>query len=105
MQTDYEKGSKSADTHSDNQRISDGKNNALSEDKQGSGGTRKVNGSKVVYTMDKDGTRYTVLTEIKGNKEVFADFYTNKKGTKQESFIGQAENTQSARTSNSVPND
>ena len=66
-------------------------------------GNRNPKGKKVEYTIEQDGVRYLVLTETIGNKEVFADFYTNKKGTEVESSIRQAENTQSARISNSVP--
>ena len=33
------------------------------------------------YQLEKDGVRYTILTEKKGGKETFWDFYTNRKST------------------------
>ena len=42
-------------------------------------GSRDVSDKKAVYTMYKDGIRYRVVTDIKGNKEVFNTFYTNRK--------------------------
>lgn len=58
-------------------------------------GSRDVSDKKAVYTMYKDGIRYRVVTDIKGNKEVFNTFYTNRKAVSSTSPKTQL----SARTS------
>lgn len=59
------------------------------------------NGKGSVYSLEKDGIRYRVLTETVNQKEVFCDFYTNKK-RKQYSRVNNHEvDTQlSAHTDN-----
>ena len=42
-------------------------------------GTRNEDGKKAVYTKTINGVLYKVVTEIKDKKEVFNDFYTNRK--------------------------
>ncbi len=42
-------------------------------------GERTVNGKKVVYESKINGVIYKVVTEKVGNKEIFNNFYTNKK--------------------------
>ena len=39
------------------------------------------NGKGFVYSLEKDGVRYKVYTELNNNREEFCDFYTNKKGS------------------------
>ena len=58
-------------------------------------GSRDFSDRKAVYTMYKDGIRYRVVTDIKGNKEVFNTFYTNRKAVSSTSPKTQL----SARTS------
>ena len=57
------------------------------------------NGKGSVYSLEKDGIRYRVYTEVKDNKEEFCDFYTNKKGSNGNAStsnkeVSDAENTQ-----------
>lgn len=42
-------------------------------------GNRVEESRNVVYTKTIDGVRYKVVTEVKSGKEVFQDFYTNRK--------------------------
>ena len=66
-------------------------------------GTRNDKGANVVYQKKIDGVRYTIYTDKKGNKEVFHDFYSNRKTAESESFSGKSTNTQSsARTSDNA---
>lgn len=38
-------------------------------------GERTENGKKAVYKLDVNGTKYTVVTYVKQNKEEFHNFY------------------------------
>ncbi len=49
-----------------------------------------------VYRLDIDGVKYTVLTEVKKGKEIFNDFYTNRKA----SSFGTSNTSEEAHTSN-----
>lgn len=60
-------------------------------------GERKINKGSVVYTYSENGVKYTVVTDIKSNKEVFHDFYSNKKGKDTKVVVPNGD-TQSART-------
>ena len=48
--------------------------------------------------LSEDGTRYTVLTELRGRDEVFNDFYSNKKALHQTPQRPNGDTQQSART-------
>ncbi|MGN0233919.1 MAG: hypothetical protein ACI4B5_05810 [Bacteroidaceae bacterium] len=50
-----------------------------------SNGERKEEGKSVIYSKTIDGVQYKVITDKKGNKEVFKDFYTNRKAATSES--------------------
>ena len=66
-------------------------------------GTRTDKGANVVYRKEIDGVRYTVYTDKKSNKEIFHDFYSNRKTAESESLSGVSTNTQSsARTSDNA---
>lgn len=66
-------------------------------------GQRKEREKNVVYQKVIDGVRYTVYTDKKGNKEIFHDFYTNRKTALPTSFSEEITNTQSsARTSDNT---
>ena len=55
-----------------------------------------------VYQQEKDGVRYTVLTEVRGGKETFNDFYTNRKNTSSDDVNAQGDTDLTARSSGSV---
>jgi len=55
-----------------------------------------------VYQQEKDGVRYTVLTEVRGGKETFNDFYTNRKNTSSNDVNAQGDTDLTARSSGSV---
>ena len=61
-------------------------------------GVRTESKGTVVYTLEKDGVRYRAVNDKKGGKEVFHDFYTNKKADNSKSSMAESQNTQSART-------
>ena len=66
-------------------------------------GERTDKGKNVVYQKKIDGVRYTVYTDKKSNKEIFHDFYSNRKTAESESLSGESTNTQSsARTSDNA---
>ncbi len=66
-------------------------------------GKRTDKGANVVYQKEIDGVRYTVYTDKKGKKEIFHDFYSNRKTAESESLSGKSTNTQSsARTSDNA---
>ncbi len=66
-------------------------------------GKRTDKGANVVYQKKIDGVRYTVYTDKKGKKEIFHDFYSNRKTAESESLSGKSTNTQSsARTSDNA---
>lgn len=44
-------------------------------------GERKEEGRKVVYELEENGVRYKVLTEIDARREVFANFFTNRRAS------------------------
>ena len=46
--------------------------------------------------------RYTVLTEVRGGKETFNDFYTNRKNTSSDDVNAQGDTDLTARSSGSV---
>ena len=50
--------------------------------------TRKMRGNARLneYKLGKGGITYTVLTEVKDRREIFNDFYTNKKTSKTDAF-------------------
>ena len=54
-------------------------------------------GKKAVYKLDVNGTKYTVVTYVKQNKEEFHNFYSNKKGQSSQSVNASIGDTQSAR--------
>ena len=60
-------------------------------------GERTENGKKAVYKLDVNGTKYTVVTYVKQNKEEFHNFYSNKKGQPSQSVNASIGDTQSAR--------
>ena len=55
------------------------------------------------YT-DENGTRYTVVTEVKKKGEVFNDFYTNKKASNQTPQMPNGDTPESARTNDNDAN-
>ncbi len=66
-------------------------------------GERTDKGANVVYQKKIDGVRYIVYTDKKSNKELFHDFYSNRKTAGSESLSGESTNTQSsARTSDNA---
>ncbi len=60
-------------------------------------GERTENGKKAVYKLDVNGTKYTVVTYVKQNKEEFHNFYSNKKGQPSQSVNASIGDTHSAR--------
>lgn len=44
-------------------------------------GERKEEGRKVVYELEENGVKYKVLTEIDARREVFANFFTNRRAS------------------------
>ncbi len=66
-------------------------------------GKRTDKGENVVYQKEIDGVRFTVYTDKKGKKEIFHDFYSNRKTAISESLSRKSTNTQSsARTSDNA---
>ncbi len=61
-------------------------------------GTREESGKIVVCTLWKDGVRYRAVNDKREGKEVFHDFYANKKADSSKSSMAESQNTQSART-------
>ena len=60
-------------------------------------GDRIENGKKAVYKLNVNGTKYTVVTYVKQNKEEFHNFYSNKKGQSSQSVNALIGDTQNAR--------
>jgi hypothetical protein len=66
-------------------------------------GERTDKGANVIYQKKIDGVRYIVYTDKKSNKELFHDFYSNRKTAVSKSLSGESTNTQSsARTSDNA---
>ena len=66
-------------------------------------GERIDKGANVVYRKEIGGVRFTVYTDKKGKKEIFHDFYSNRKTAISESLSDDVTNTQSsARTSDNA---
>ena len=68
-------------------------------------GERTENGKKAVYKLDVNGTKYTVVTYVKQNKEEFHNFYSNKKGQPSQSVNASIGDTQSARITEELASD
>ena len=63
---------------------------------------KRGNTKLAVYRLtDGNGTRYTVVTEVKEKGEVFNDFYTNKKASNQTPQMPTGDTQSSARTNDS----
>lgn len=63
---------------------------------------KRGNTKLAVYRLtDGNGTRYTVVTEVKEKGEVFNDFYTNKKASNQTPQMPIGDTQSSARTNDS----
>lgn len=79
-------------THEDILRIPEvAEKGVITEKKRGN-----VRLNEYKYT-DENGTRYTLVTELKGDGEIFNDFYTNKKAPKQTPKIPEGDTPEGAR--------
>lgn len=80
-------------THEDILRVPEvAEKGVITEKKRGN-----VRLNEYKYT-DENGTRYTLVTELKGDGEVFNDFYTNKKAPKQTPKIPEGDTPEGARS-------
>ncbi len=55
-----------------------------------------------VYQFEKDGVCYTVLTEKRGGKEIFNNYYTDRKNTSRDDVNAEGDTELPARSSGSV---